>query len=274
MWANRLRDLQTGYFSESGIDSLEKLSDEMLAEQICNGLPELAKKYVWDKQAKTADECATEADRWFLGTRLCDTKPGTKANYHTMRRPNFDARANGGNKISPTESGARGLRACWTCNSHTHLSNACPENAFKGQLCTSCGTHHAPNIRCNDESVSAVYSSFVGNAEIDKQYVFPLYVNSKESTALRDMGNFGPVMVKRALIPKGAIIPGKHVYCRGILMGVTSSINCQSQKSKYVAHTLSLMMLWKFTLLCVEMRVCQAALTAMSAILYLDRTRN
>ena len=26
-----------------------------------------------------------------------------------MRRPNFDARANGRNKISPTESGARGL---------------------------------------------------------------------------------------------------------------------------------------------------------------------
>jgi len=68
MWANRLRDLQTGYFSESGIDklTLEKLSDAMLAEQICNGLPELAKKYVLDKQAKTADECATEADRWFL----------------------------------------------------------------------------------------------------------------------------------------------------------------------------------------------------------------
>jgi len=62
-----------------------------------------------------------------------------------------------------------------------------------------------------------VYSSFVGNAgDIDKQYVFPLYVNSKESTALRDTGNFGPVMVKRALIHKGAIIPGKHVYCRGI----------------------------------------------------------
>ena len=106
----------------------------MLAEQICNGLPELAKKYVWDKQAKTADECATEADSWFLGTRLCDTKPGIKANYHSMRRPNFDARANGGNKILPTESGARGLRACWTCNSHTHLSNACPENAFKASF--------------------------------------------------------------------------------------------------------------------------------------------
>ena len=85
MWANRLRDMQTGYFSESGIDTLEKLSDAMLAEQLCNGLPELAKKYVLDKQAKTVDECATEADRWFLGTRLCDTKPGTKANYHSMR---------------------------------------------------------------------------------------------------------------------------------------------------------------------------------------------
>ena len=43
MWANRLRDLQTGYFSESGIDTFEKLSDATLAEQICNGLPELAK---------------------------------------------------------------------------------------------------------------------------------------------------------------------------------------------------------------------------------------
>jgi len=43
MWANRLRDLQTGYFSESGIDTFEKLSDAMLAEQICNGLPEPAK---------------------------------------------------------------------------------------------------------------------------------------------------------------------------------------------------------------------------------------
>jgi len=191
----------------------------MLAEQICNGLPELAKKYVWDKQAKTADECATEADRWFLGTRLCDTKPGIKANYHSMRRPSFDARANGGNKISPTESGARGLQACWTCNSHTHLSNVCPENAFKAQLCTSCGKHHAPNVRCNDESASGVYSSFVGNDEIDKQYVFPLYVNSKKSTALRDTGNFGPVIAKTALIPKGAFIPGKHVYRKGFFDG-------------------------------------------------------
>ena len=145
MWANRLRDLQTGYFSESGIDTLEKLSDAMLAEQICNGLPELARIYVWDKQAKTADECATEADRWFLGTRLCDSRPGTKTNQSSR---NFDVRANDGNKISPTESGTRGLRACWTCNSHTHLSNACPENAFKAQLCTSCGKHHAPNVRC------------------------------------------------------------------------------------------------------------------------------
>ena len=141
------------------------------------------------------------------------------ANYHSMRRPNFDARANGRNKISPTESGARGLQACWTCNSHTHLSNACPENAFKAQLCTSCGKHHAPNVRCNDESASGVYSSFVGNDEIDKQYVFPLYVNSKKSTALRDTGNFGPVIAKTALIPKGAFIPGKHVYRKGFFDG-------------------------------------------------------
>jgi len=136
MWVNRLRDLQTGYFSESGIDTLEKLSDAMLAEQICNGFPELAKKYVWDKQAKTVDECATEADRWFLGTRLCDTKPGTKANYHSMRRPNFDARTNGGDKPSatasshtfnapkppsrPTVSKSRDVRACWNCGSNSH----------------------------------------------------------------------------------------------------------------------------------------------------------
>jgi len=111
------------------------------------------------------------------------------------------------------------VRACWNCGSNTHLSNSCPENAFEAQLCTSCGKHHAPNVRCYDASVSAVYSSFVGNAEIDKQYVFPLKVNSKESTALRDTGNFGPVMLKRALIPKGAIIPGKHVFCKGIFDG-------------------------------------------------------
>jgi len=46
MWENRLSDLQHTFFSESGIDTFEKLSDAMLAEQICNGLPELAKKYV------------------------------------------------------------------------------------------------------------------------------------------------------------------------------------------------------------------------------------
>ena len=37
-------------------------------------------------------------------TRLCDTKPGTKANYYSIRRPNFDARANGGDKPSATAS--------------------------------------------------------------------------------------------------------------------------------------------------------------------------
>jgi len=97
-------------------------------KKICNGLPELAKKYVWDKQTKTADECATEADRWFIRTRLCETKPGTKADYHSMRRPNFEFRANGGNKPSamasshtfnapkppsrPIVSKSRDVRAC------------------------------------------------------------------------------------------------------------------------------------------------------------------
>jgi len=272
MWANRFRDLQTGYFSESGIDTLEKLSDSMLAEQVCNGLPELAKKYVCDKQAKTADECATQADRWFLGTyRLCDSRPGAKLNQSSR---NFYTRANGGNKISPTESGARGLGACWTCNSHTHLSNACLENAFKSRLCTSCGKHHAPNVRCNDESASGVYSSFVGNVEIDKQYVFPLCVNSRESTALRDTGNFGPVIVKTALNPNGAFSQESMSTVRDSLMGVASGINCQSPESKYGAHILTLMMRWKLRLLCVEMRVYQAALIAASVILYLDSTRN
>ena len=134
----------------------------MLAEQICNGLPEPAKKYVWDKKAESADDCATEADRWYLGNRLCDTKPGTKADYHLMRRPNFESRANGGNKPSetapshtfnapkppsrPLVSKSRDVRACWSCGSNTHLSNSCPENAFKTQLCTTCGKHHSRNI--------------------------------------------------------------------------------------------------------------------------------
>jgi len=43
MWANRLRDLQHGFLSKSGIDTFEKLSDAMLAEQVCDDLPELEK---------------------------------------------------------------------------------------------------------------------------------------------------------------------------------------------------------------------------------------
>ena len=107
-----LRDLQHGYSLKSGTDSFEKLADAALAEQ---GLPELVKKYAWDKDAKTADECATEAE-----TRLCDfnIRTGTKANQSAR---NFDTRANGGNKLSPTALGARGLRACWTYGVNSHL---------------------------------------------------------------------------------------------------------------------------------------------------------
>jgi len=33
-------------------------ADAMLAEQVCDGLSEPARKYVWDNKAKTADWCA------------------------------------------------------------------------------------------------------------------------------------------------------------------------------------------------------------------------
>lgn len=53
---------------------------------------------------------------------------------------------------------------CWTCGANNRLSNACPENAFKAKLCTSCAKHHAPNAVCIGKSVSGVYSSFAGSA--------------------------------------------------------------------------------------------------------------
>jgi len=47
------------------------------------------------------------------------------------------------------------------------------------------------------------------------QYVFPIYLNSRESMGLRHSRNHGPVFVNRALVPENAIVPGKYVYCKG-----------------------------------------------------------
>jgi len=98
-------------------------------------------------------------------------------------------------------------------------------------------------------------------------------VNSKESTALRDTGNFGPVMVKGTLIPKGAIIPGKHVYCRRIVDG------------RYVRHKLPVAKVkirsphFKFDdAVEIEVAVCGNACLPSGIDCnvgnYLDRTRN
>jgi len=79
MLLNRLRYFQQRFFIEKGINSLEALADSMVQEQLFNALPD-QKKYVWNRQARTADETALDADRWFQGTKLRDNfhKPENK----------------------------------------------------------------------------------------------------------------------------------------------------------------------------------------------------
>jgi len=60
----------------------------MLQEQLFNALPDQTKKYVWDRQVRTADETALEDDRWFQGTKLTEN---VHKYENKVRKPKFQA---------------------------------------------------------------------------------------------------------------------------------------------------------------------------------------
>ena len=114
MLLNRLRDLQQGFFIEKGINSLEALADSMLQEQLFNALPDQTKKYVCDRQVRTADETAMEADRWFQGTKLTENfhKPDNKVTKPQVSGA-FTPRNQGG--VVCSLAGAIGIHSARCC---------------------------------------------------------------------------------------------------------------------------------------------------------------
>jgi len=58
----------------------------VLQEQLFNALSDQTKKYVWDRQVKTADETELEADRSFQGTKLTENfhKSENKVSKHQV----------------------------------------------------------------------------------------------------------------------------------------------------------------------------------------------
>jgi len=79
----------------------------MLQEQLFNALPDQTKKYVWDRQVRTADETALEADRWFQGTKLTENfhKPENKVSKPQVSGA-FTPRNQGGYRPNGNGGGA------------------------------------------------------------------------------------------------------------------------------------------------------------------------
>ena len=230
MALSRMRDALSDFCESKKIDTFEELFDSVLTEQFLNSLNDDVRRFVWSKEPKSAVECSKYADLSFEVSQV-----GAGLQRHQHQTP-FQAptdqhsdkpqagRANGkGNfhtkgKFQKQNSKPK-VQACFLCNSTTHLSHSCPQNAFKVQHCMFCGQYHAPNVNCPGKSASGVYSSFACDKTLDKRYVVPMYINDCEVTALRDTGNNGPILVDRTLVSEGQIIPNKFVYYKGAFDG-------------------------------------------------------
>jgi len=231
MALSRMRDALSDFCESKKIDTFEALFDAILTEQFLNSLSDDVRQFVWAKEPKTAAECSQYADLCFevsqVGTGLHKHQNQPRFHAHTDQHQNKREaeRVNGKGlfhaKGKPPKSNTQGkLRACFLCNSTTHLSHSCPQNTFKAQLCMSCGKYHAPNVNCAGKSATGVYSTVACDNTLDERYVIPMYVNGQEVTALRDTGNNGPILVDKALVSEGQFVPNKFLYCKGAFDGL------------------------------------------------------
>ena len=99
------------------------------------------------------------------------------------------------------------------------LSHSCPQNAFKVQLCVSCGQYHALNVNCAGNSAVGVYSFTLGDNAVDERYNFPLLLNGRTVTAMRNSGNNGSLLVHKKWVSKNQILPNRFIYCHGMSEG-------------------------------------------------------
>jgi len=72
---NRLRDLQSDYFSAKQINTFAELADAMVFEQLLNSLPDPVREFVWARKPTTAEECASAADLCFDVSKINDSIP-------------------------------------------------------------------------------------------------------------------------------------------------------------------------------------------------------
>ena len=66
------------------------------------------------------------------------------------------------------------------------------------------------------KSAVGVYSFTQGDNAVDKRYNFPLLLNGKTVTAMRDFGNNGLLLVHKKWVSKNQILPNRFVHCHGM----------------------------------------------------------
>jgi len=246
MFLNKLSETFAYWQEAKGIESLEMLSDAILADQFLLSLPDNVRTFVSARQPKNAAECAEFADLCYEVSLMTGNgnkpKDACKGQWTANQNRPGNGNNNGANnpfhkqsgdqkgpRNGPPFSGAGYFASEKAGNKpkpYTESYNTRPQNfhhsyppKFAAPFCVMCGKHHNPNSACRGDKQYGVYAAEMfgcNNVVINSDpFIVPLFLEGKQVRALRDTGNNGPVLVDESLVPSTAYIPNTFVYCSG-----------------------------------------------------------
>ena len=242
MFLNKLSETFAYWQEAKGIESLEMLSDAILADQFLLSLPDNVRSFVSARQPKSAAECADLADLCYEVSMMSasgDPSRGTTGkgqiwatdhnrfgkngrNVQYQRQgmydqggpANYSSRDNAGNFAA--DKGGYKPKPYKSHGSRPYNVQRSQPQKFASHFCTQCGKHHNPNKSCKQYGVYATNTFDCENVVVKDPYIVPLFLNGKMVSALRDTGNTGPVLVDEKLVPHTAYLPNAFVYCKGV----------------------------------------------------------
>ena len=227
------------YVDAKNISSFDDLFDAFLMEQFLTSLNPDVREFVLSKQPANAKECAVYADLSFevkRAVKMGNTQTSTGIHNQTdFQTQNGETTAAGeGQPNQPKSANFSGKQfskgrkpgACYICDEEGHRCEHCPKLAllkFKSEPCPTCGKNHPSNSSCSGKNYGVYRAVTHHRADVDvmahKPFMVPLTVNGKETTGIRDTGNFGIVLVDRKLVSDEDMIPGKFACCSGAFDG-------------------------------------------------------
>jgi len=200
MFLNKMSETFSYWQEAKGINSLQSLSDAILAEQFLQSLPDNVRSFVRARQPKSAAECAEYADLCYEVSMMSSS--GNPPSKGTNGKGQWPADHN--------RFGGNGHNARY----YKDQRNQPPK--FAPPVCARCGKAHNPNKPCKQYGVYATNTFSCENAVIKDPYIVPLFLNGQKVSALRDTGNAGLVLVDKRLVPPEAYIPDTYVFCKGV----------------------------------------------------------